>query len=1153
MVAALVAAVAAARARGGGAPEPRGVAAAARATSLPAAPLAGASSGAPVEPPACAPFAGSASPASRPRPVLQRLPAGNVSGLAISTRGELALVADDGTVSLWDTATRSLTTVRKRPSTSIARWETVTWDDGGDRLLIVDPDGVTSMDRGGAFTDARRRLAFPAGYGVETTWQLQASPAGHLAAAAGPLGGDAKLLVWPPGKRGEPARVVPFAGGVGSLAFARSRPVLAVAATRRKVAEGTPESDAGEAPHGAPEARAAARERLFETTLHLLPADGGAPGRAVLTRGGVFDVRDLSADGSLAALATEDGRLLLADVATGAIRWTGRLPFSDATPAAKAARHVFGETRFAPDGLALASFTHAGLALYDVRSGRLLATMGARIRPHDELSFAGEDTLVVTSRDDAASAKEHAATWWSLADAAVTRTEKRDSAFDLDPIGGAGDVVIARTAQTRACPFESALVTVERRAAAAPSKPPRSGAVLAAAPKWPLAAEESVSFCVEGLRATALDARRGRLVVEGPFDRKAKAHAQYLLDLTTGKRTALSRSEGFAPLPAVGYGFSADGRLLLMAPDKARGVGVWDATTGSPIALDLTPALPKLGGKPARVGVVALSSDRARLAVQHDETRISWLELPGGKLVRTVTADAAIELLASHPDPATFVAALADGSIRVYRDGAVVGSARSDGGAIGALAVSPSGRLAATLGEDQAVRVWSLGDSPSVRASLVDFPDQEYVAFTPGGAYAGTSEVADRLSWVFDGPTEAHRFEQFSSVFSRPELVRRRLAGADEDVERAPGRPPRLAWSAPPEVVADGRTARVRVRAVSASRVDVVRAYVEGRAVAAAAVCAPSGEASLELPLLPGENRVVLVAFDPDGLASNPASVDLAGPSAARAPDLFIVAVGVSRYPKLAPSMQLDAADDDARSIAAAFGAQAGPGKPFAAARTTLFVDDQATAASVTKALDELGAMKPDDVAIVFFAGHGQKPSEAEDMVLLTGESAAKAESLRATGIGWSIIGKRLARARGRVLVLLDACHSGHVTQDLTVPNDALASALVRAERAGAVVFAAAKGRQLSFEANTSRGLVLEPGAAAALGAPGGAHGFFTAAVLESLERKSTDRSGDGAIQLSELIDEVRGRVERASGGLQVPWVVRREIFGDFRIARPTR
>ena len=64
---------------------------------------------------------------------------------------------------------------------------------------------------------------------------------------------------------------------------------------------------------------------------------------------------------------------------------------------------------------------------------------------------------------------------------------------------------------------------------------------------------------------------------------------------------------------------------------------------------------------------------------------------------------------------------------------------------------------------------------------------------------------------------------------------------------------------------------------------------------------------------------------------------------------------------------------------------------------------------------------------------------------------------------------------------------------------------------------------------------------------------MFTAALLASLDSTDTDRNEDGAVQLSELIDDVTMRVIRATGGLQTPWVARRELFGDFRISSPAR
>ncbi len=62
-------------------------------------------------------------------------------------------------------------------------------------------------------------------------------------------------------------------------------------------------------------------------------------------------------------------------------------------------------------------------------------------------------------------------------------------------------------------------------------------------------------------------------------------------------------------------------------------------------------------------------------------------------------------------------------------------------------------------------------------------------------------------------------------------------------------------------------------------------------------------------------------------------------------------------------------------------------------------------------------------------------------------------------------------------------------------------------------------------------------------------HGLFTAALLEGLAGKAPDRDGSGGIELGELVDYVTERVRTLSNGKQTPWVVRRELFGDFVIA----
>jgi uncharacterized caspase-like protein len=344
----------------------------------------------------------------------------------------------------------------------------------------------------------------------------------------------------------------------------------------------------------------------------------------------------------------------------------------------------------------------------------------------------------------------------------------------------------------------------------------------------------------------------------------------------------------------------------------------------------------------------------------------------------------------------------------------------------------------------------------------------------------------------------------------------------------------------------DDTSVSVHVRVSSGSRVDVVRVYREGRLVASIDVCADSKELPLDIPLLPGLNRLTAIAFDDAGYASNPLVIDVKRTRDGARPDLWIVSIGVGQYPRMGAEQQLHAADD-AKELSVALARAAARGGLYAHVHAPPpLLDEKVTTKSVVDALEELSTMNADDTAIVFLSGHGVKPGRDQDMVFLMGDAGPDPADALAHGIAWKDLAGPLSRAKGRVIVLLDACHAGHVTQELLVENNAMAAALIEGGRTGTIVFAASKGRQPSFETGAIKGLDAVKVQSHAAGSPG-PNGVFSRALVDSLA-ETTDRNGDGAIQLSEWIDDVTARVVRATDGQQTPRVTRRELFGDFKL-----
>jgi WD40 repeat protein/uncharacterized caspase-like protein len=1078
--------------------------------------------------PTCPAFAARAeAPKETPRLFLQRLPAGELTGMAVSSQGQLALTSGNGEVLLGDLKTRAFGRALRRKNVGLgySRWEAATWEPNGDRLQIITPWDVKTIDRTGVETTNPEKLSFPPDVDVNTTFWLTGSEAGDVALLTGPMGGELHALVWPRGQRTKMPHSLNAPGGITSMVFTPDGSKLAFSAGGREQRQ----------------------------SVYVVKGDGSeAPATPIAgARTEWTQVRAISNDGALIALSDVDAdhqpTLVLAETTTGKVRWTHRFPYVTRTASSKQVTKLFGFTTFNRDRTQLIADTDIGLSIYDVASGRFLGLMGTRTWNHGEVAFANDDSVLVDSTEKANAVNGNRSfAAWSLRSGALERTFIRDLAVKPS-IDRSAQFVFARADINRECRGENNIqVSLERRNATSEDVT-ASKRVLDASPKWPL--DTATSFCTHGTVLGSVDPVRGRLLMSATFEetkaeeKKAKGGSftvGHVLDLATNTHKPLTTPSKM-DIAFSSDSFSLGGKYVFGYGDTQ--VAIWDAQSLAYLPIKWSGSLAK-----AKAQSFDAARDDSLIAVSHENVKASVFELPSGKLRRTIVSAKPInlvrfggaDLVLSHPD----------GSISFEHEGNVK-NFPGDGGDVTYLAVSPNGKRAATLHADQALRIWDLATG-AVEAALIDFPDEEYVAFTPGGAFAGTSEVGERIGWVFPSPNgrdfNVFRFEQFAAGFRREDLVSARLAGDTKDMGAPPLEPPRVELVGPPEVKGDHVV--VHARASAPDRVDLVRAYVGGRPAASAAVCAASGEVTLSVPLTGGKNRVALFGFGPTGASSNATTFDVDG--AAAKSDVWVVAVGVGSYPLLGPDFQLEAAVDDAQGIADAFQAQAGPGKLFANAHIQVLKDGQVDAASVARALDGLSAMKRDDLAIIAFSGHGDKPSATEDMVLVTGKTAATAESLRKTGIGWPILQERLARAPGRVLLLLDACHSGHLTQTVAAPNDALAAELNRSQRAGAVVFAATKGRQLSYEANTSRSTKDRAAVTTAAKEIGsGRHGFFTGALLAALTAPETDRDDSHTIELSELVDEVRGRVARATGGVQVPWVVRQEVFGDFTVGIP--
>jgi uncharacterized caspase-like protein len=190
------------------------------------------------------------------------------------------------------------------------------------------------------------------------------------------------------------------------------------------------------------------------------------------------------------------------------------------------------------------------------------------------------------------------------------------------------------------------------------------------------------------------------------------------------------------------------------------------------------------------------------------------------------------------------------------------------------------------------------------------------------------------------------------------------------------------------------------------------------------------------------------------------------------------------------------------------------------------------TVSDVVAALEQaVQQASPEDTLAFFYAGHGVKDKDGRLYITTTTSDLGRLEE---TALSWTRIAGVLDKARARVVVFLDACHSGQAGAPAAAPNDQAIARLFEQTRRPMIVFAASKGRQLSFEAADSK-----------LGG-----GYFTQALSDIIagNRAAYDLDGNGAIEVSELYRGLKAYVIDNSNGDQTPWLARQDVVGDFAL-----
>jgi WD40 repeat protein len=228
---------------------------------------------------------------------------------------------------------------------------------------------------------------------------------------------------------------------------------------------------------------------------------------------------------------------------------------------------------------------------------------------------------------------------------------------------------------------------------------------------------------------------------------------------------------------------------------------------------------------------------------------------------------------------------------------------------------------------------------------------------------------------------------------------------------------------------------------------------------------------------------------------------------------LFVLAAGVSGYDDVRLNLQFSHAD--AEAIAAKFQQQKGLG--FADVQTQVYVNKQATVTNLKEGLAWLSrSCTPNDVAVVFFSGHGLQAERG--LYYVTHE--ANLNGMQYTCLNWETVAAELQKTKAKqILLLTDTCHAGAFAKSQLVPQQEIAAKL--ALHPSVTVFCSSRGEEQSLEHQ------------------GWQHGAFSYALLEAIDGKA-DRNDDKQIAFSEFTQYIAERVEKLTNGTQHPIILQR-------------
>jgi WD40 repeat protein len=468
--------------------------------------------------------------------------------------------------------------------------------------------------------------------------------------------------------------------------------------------------------------------------------------------------------------------------------------------------------------------------------------------------------------------------------------------------------------------------------------------------------------------------------------------------------------------------------------------------------------------------------------------------------------------------------------------------------------ISGNDKVVAAAIADGTVHWYSMEDGKELLTLYFSNDYKKWVLFTPSGYYDASPGAEDILGWhINNGKDKTPSFfpiSRFREQFFRPDIIDQILQTYNEDVaianankkntahpsatDRQLKLPPTVSITSPANNISvsdEMVEIQYNINTAENSPVTSIKVLVNGRPVATERglnIKSPKEKNKIRVNIPHEDCTVTILAENEHGLSpeanlhisyQKPTTASTATTAKANA---YLLVIGVSNY--LDANLKLGLAAKDAADFSESIQHQRGV--TYNNVEVKPLYNQDASKANILDAFDWLAnkTYGKDDVVMIYFAGHGANDNNNIYYML---PHDANIEKMRSSCVNFEELKQTIAGIKAKVLVFLDACHSGNAAGNGISINGLVN--MLSGSGTGAVTFTSSTGKEVSYERTEWN------------------NGAFTKALLEGLSGKAAV-TGKNKITYKSLDLYISERVAELTDNKQHPTTVPAPNLPDFTI-----